>query len=51
MTEQKKLIENIVELINETRCDHVRTTYDREFERGIKEAIIEAIERKYKDGK
>ena len=51
MMEQKKLIEEIIELIDTTRCAGVRTTYDRDFEQGIKEAIKEAIERKYQDGK
>lgn len=52
MTEQKKLIEEVIELIKNTRCTKlVATTYDQELMQAVKETLIEEIQRKYQDGK
>lgn len=49
--EQKKLIEEIIELIKDTPCTKsILTTYDQDLMQSVKESVIEAIEREYKNG-
>ena len=50
--EQKKLIEEIIEFIKQLQITQgIFTTYDRDLSEGVKQHIVEQLQRKYNDGK